>query len=446
MPARLCTQGGRAPTPRLCTRYRALPARSVCSASPNPRRRNLRIDAGGSLHAVPPPRTPAPPRPPRPRLAPPRLPGRTPYPPRVVPEPLLDPLAAHGVTSAVHAGRPPGAPLDEADWARVVRKAARDRSSGLLAGAVAAGWYPATGGQAAEAAAAGAHAAAIVDVLESALGAVVEELDDRGVRTLVLKGAAHARILEDDRRNRGFGDLDLFVHPDDVDRAGQVLGQLGATRSYRQPRPGFDRRFWKGGVYEFDGGIVVDLHCRLAVGALGLGVDPAALIASSRPFRCGGADCRALGSDEMLLHALLVPALAVIPATHSLRDVGLALDQPDVDVARALALAQRWGLSVAVARTWRDAQERLGLAHDVLDPWARSFRATRRERSRLSVHTAEDHTHARAVLSTLAALPGVRDRAAFASALLLPDASSGRRGLRRGPLRRRGHTSPGGTP
>jgi hypothetical protein len=62
--------------------------------------------------------------------------------------------------------------------------------------------------------------------LESALAEITRLLETRGVRPLVLKGAAFAHWLYDDPRERSYGDIDLLVAPDRFQTAMRGLAEL----------------------------------------------------------------------------------------------------------------------------------------------------------------------------------------------------------------------------
>lgn len=63
--------------------------------------------------------------------------------------------------------------------------------------------------------------------LEQRLQEVLASLTAAGVRALAYKGPALARLAYGDLAQRGFGDLDLLCHPDDVVRAVEALTGLG---------------------------------------------------------------------------------------------------------------------------------------------------------------------------------------------------------------------------
>lgn len=60
---------------------------------------------------------------------------------------------------------------------------------------------------------------------------LVESFADAGVDTLLLKGAALARLLYEPGERRGYVDVDLLVRPDRLDRAATVLQGLGYRNS-----------------------------------------------------------------------------------------------------------------------------------------------------------------------------------------------------------------------
>ena len=76
-------------------------------------------------------------------------------------------------------------------------------------------------------------------------------------------------------------------------------------------------------------------------------------------------------------------------------------------------------VAAAVADAWR----LLGIgATTELSSWAGSYLPTRQDESKLALHTRADKTFAAQALSTLIAMPRLRDKAAYVRALMLPDA------------------------
>jgi Uncharacterised nucleotidyltransferase len=62
--------------------------------------------------------------------------------------------------------------------------------------------------------------------LDSALAEILRAFEVDGVQSLLLKGAAFARWLYDDPRERPYGDVDLLIRPDQFDVATGLLAEL----------------------------------------------------------------------------------------------------------------------------------------------------------------------------------------------------------------------------
>src|SRR4051794_119289 len=154
----------------------------------------------------------------------------------------------------------PAAPLGAAEWGELIGAVRHERLAGLLVHAISDESLPVTSEQAAEAHR--EHFAGILLVLanENKMLEVVRELAAAGVSARVLKGSAVAHLDYPDPSLRLFGDLDLLVPSGQWDQAVAALVAAGHVPMYRQPRPGFDRRFSKGNTFQTDDGLEIDLH------------------------------------------------------------------------------------------------------------------------------------------------------------------------------------------
>lgn len=75
------------------------------------------------------------------------------------------------------------------------------------------------------------------------LDALLERFSREGLPVILLKGAALARSLYPDPGLRPMKDLDLLVHPADLERAVALAGELGYRQEGPEITPGFERRF-----------------------------------------------------------------------------------------------------------------------------------------------------------------------------------------------------------
>lgn len=232
----------------------------------------------------------------------------------------------------------------------------------------------------------------------------------------VLKGSAYANLDYPDPARRSFIDLDLLFRADDFTKAVESLTTLGYQRILAEPRPGFDARFDKGTTLR-DNGMELDLHRTFVLGPWGRLVNTDELWATSEPFTVNGVTMHALSAPHRFLHACYHAALGDWPLRlGSLRDVAQLLP------SASLPMAQAWGVQAVVAAAVADATRLLGLRETTpIQRWAVAYTPTPREEQWLALHTNEDKTFAAQALATLPTLRGIREKAAYLRALLLPD-------------------------
>lgn len=326
-------------------------------------------------------------------------------------------VAGHGLSGAT---RPfPAAPLSDEAWAELLTAAETNRLLGLLRSAVDSGRLPVTDVQRGQTRT--AHRLVMMRVLslEQHLVSVTALLADAGVESRVLKGSAYAHLDYPDPALRSYIDLDLLFRPHDIATAVSVLAAAGFTRTLAEPRPGFDRRFDKGTTLR-GADFEIDLHRTFVLGPWGLRVDLDELWDDGEPFTIGGHPLTALSARNRFLHACYHAALGNWPLRlGSLRDV--AELQP-ADEQGLITRATAWGVQAVVAAAVADSTRLLGLpVTGELREWAGAYMPTRREEHWLGLHTRENKTFAAQAIATLPALPGLRDKAAYLRALVLPD-------------------------
>ncbi|MGH9268754.1 MAG: nucleotidyltransferase family protein [Acidimicrobiales bacterium] len=316
--------------------------------------------------------------------------------------------------------RLPATTLGEEQWAGLLALVEDQRISGFLVSAIEDGAMPATDAQAEQAGLAHMRSMHTALLLERLTVELADALGTGGVECRVLKGAAYAHLDYPDPCLRSFGDVDVLVRQRDYERAVEVLVGLGAKRRVPELRPGYDRRFGKGGTFVMADGTEVDLHRTFVFGAFGAAIASDDLFATSAPFRAGGRELVALGPEERFLHACFHAALgAGTPRLLAQRDVVQILLGSGVDATRARHLAQRWGASAVVARAVARAWATFDLADAVpLSVWAAGYDYDRRERSVLDLYTTGASYTAQAA-ATLPAIRGLRPKAAFIRDLVL---------------------------
>jgi hypothetical protein len=334
---------------------------------------------------------------------------------------LLRGIAAYGLGGALS---PPGRPLDDATWSRVLAEARRRRITGHFVHALEEGAFAATADQ--SAAAIRVHEAALgLDLcLEQLLVAAVSALDRAGIQSMVLKGPALAHTIYADASLRSFGDIDLLVPSTSYDAAVGVLREGGARRRFPELRPGFDRRFGKGACLETPQGLELDLHRTFAAGPFGLAVDCDALFTTRSRFPLGGRTFAALDPEARFVHACFHAALGdAEPRLVALRDVAQILLHSDVDAGRVRDLCYGWRCGIVVERATRLAWEAFALssAHEVTT-WAWRCQPSKFERRSLRAYVGPHRSYARQAVAGLSAVRGIRGKAAYAGALFVANA------------------------
>jgi hypothetical protein len=345
--------------------------------------------------------------------------------------PLLAQVAAHGLPllagtlttpeRATSVSRPP----DAATWMRLLRDVRRLRLSGLLQSAIADEVLAVTDEQ--RQAANELHLTACVSALtlERALLRLTDTLERAGIDVVVLKGTAAAHLLYPDPTVRMFGDNDLLFRAGQIDRALQVLADVGYDRPRAAPRPDYDRRFGKGATLIGPDGDELDVHRTLLFGSFGLRVDTDELFASTVTFRLGGQELRALGPDTGLLHACYHAALGdPMPRLGSVRDVAQRFALAQHDPARLQQLVDQWRAAPVVARAVQLCVDHLGVHID--DPVADAARrhvTMPHERRAIASYVGSNRSHAAKVVASLPYLDGVPAKTAFLRANLAPSTS-----------------------
>lgn len=326
-------------------------------------------------------------------------------------------VAGHGLPGAAQPF--PAEPLADDAWAALLTAAEANRVLGQLRSAVDSGHLPTTKIQSGQARTAHRMVMLRVLSLEQHLVSVTALLADAGVESRALKGSAYAQLDYPDPALRSFIDLDLLFRPHDISRAAEVLAAAGFTRILAEPRPGFDRKFDKGTTMrgpDFE----IDLHRTFVLGPWGIRIRLDELWDDGESFTIGGHQLTALSAPNRFLHACYHAALGDWPLRlGSLRDV--AELQP-ADEQGTIARATAWGVQAVVAAAVADSTRLLGLpVTGELREWAAAYVPTRREEHWLGLHTQENKTFAAQAIATLPALPGLRDKAAYLRALMLPD-------------------------
>jgi hypothetical protein len=334
---------------------------------------------------------------------------------------LVDAVAAVGLPGALV--ELPDGPLPDDAWRKLLTRTADARTSGLLLAAVDRGSMPVTDSQREEALE--LHTGAMVQclVLEALLLSTADFLDTIDVPFRVLKGSAVAHLDYSDPALRSFGDVDLLVRSEDFDRVAAALAGLGHQRLFRQPRPGFDRRFGKSTTFATSDHLEIDLHRTFVLGPFGLTVDLPRIWEASETFALGGRTLHALAPEARLMHAAYHAILGAFPArAQALRDVAEMLLFGGHDDRALVALSESWQADAVLARAVRLAWERFRIA-DVtrISAWATRHEPPTEQSRRLALYETEQSSYAAQSLAAVAVLPRFRDKVAFVRTLSLPD-------------------------
>jgi hypothetical protein len=258
-------------------------------------------------------------------------------------------------------------------------------------------------------------------VLERLLLDLANAFDQTGIETVVLKGPAFAHTAYPDPSWRSYGDLDVLVATSDWARSCELLSELGYRRRFPEPRPGFSERFGRTAAHVNHEGYELDLHRTPAAGPFVFWLDPAELFEHTSSFTIGDVQLNRLTDTVSLLHACMHATFGFRPPLPvPLRDIAQIATASRVDWNLVQELARRWKLRAVVEYSLRTASETLGI--DPLQRWDTSAaeRPSRQERKALEAFTTERRDHGGSARAALGAIPGLRAKAAYARALLLP--------------------------
>jgi len=328
--------------------------------------------------------------------------------------PLLTAVFAWDIPAC--AVQPPSTPLDDAPWTQLYGAVHRQRGDALLAWAIGEGWWPATDRQRISAFHAHRRNMALAVLLERELIGIGADCAASGIDFRVLKGAATAHLDERDPSLRSFGDIDLLVAGDDLEPMARVLEARGGRRRYDEPRNDFDRRFSKGMSFSFHRNCEIDVHRSLASGAFGLSIVLDDLVVGAEHLTIGGEAFRALDRPNRFLHASY-HALLGAPSVRltSLRDLIHTAPRDDRETREVLGRARRWKGEAVVAQTVRLAASWFAWTPPLLlSTWADGFEPSTRDHRWLAAYVGADRSYAGQMLMGLEAVPGVRQRLAYA--------------------------------
>lgn len=333
-------------------------------------------------------------------------------------------VAAYGLAGA-RLDLPRG-PLSDDEWRRLIEEVQGQHVPGLLVRAAEDAAFPVTPEQRQEARDAHRSSMWVALALERTLLGAAQVLTAHEVDHRVLKGPALAHLAYPEPADRSFADVDLLVPSHSFDAAVAALATAGVHRRSAQLRPDFDRRFAKGVTLITPDGYEIDLHRTFAAGPFGMWVDLDELFTTSSAFGLAGVPLLGLGPEERFLHACYHAAIGdAVPRLVSVRDVAQLLLRTELDLGRVSQLARTWKAEAVVARAVSLAWATFQLVDDVpLSAWALSYRANPTEVRALNVYVGEGRRYTDKAVAGLWAVPGLRSKASYARALLVPDRSA----------------------
>ncbi|MGH2787277.1 MAG: nucleotidyltransferase family protein [Actinomycetota bacterium] len=257
--------------------------------------------------------------------------------------------------------------------------------------------------------------------IEGVLLAIDDTFRGAGLEYLVLKGPSIAHSAYEDPSLRPFGDLDLLVRNHDWDQASSLLQSMGFSRAHPEAREGFHASFGKALVHRGSDGMEIDLHRRLVVGPHGLSADPQELFEDVVSFEVGGRRLPRVSNTSLFLHVCMHAVLGTrTPMPLPVRDI-FQTAALGVDWELAEDRAKRWNLRAVIPYAVGAAAELLAASPPSgAGSLATRLPSSRRERKWLQAYTSDRRSRGGTAIATVSAIPGVRQKIRYISALLMP--------------------------
>lgn len=257
--------------------------------------------------------------------------------------------------------------------------------------------------------------------IEALVGLVVDRLAEHGIAVCALKGVAACRLDRSRPELRSFFDADLLVRPEDLEQTYATMTTMGLRRRFVEPAAGFDRDFGKGSAFTSPDRREIDLHRTLAMGALGISVDPDELWSDSVSIEVAGRPMQALGAEARALHACVHAAASTTPPRWPTLIDLVELDRSGLELDRFIALCRSWRYDAVVLCALDLLATELGPA---LVPTIAStvgeLRATRLQQMTLDAYRRPDTGYASRSVLAVPVIKGWRRRARFVRALAKP--------------------------
>lgn len=331
---------------------------------------------------------------------------------------LIRRFAAHGLPGTAGA---PSESVDDEEWPLVLSQLTGERLTGIAVAAAEDGRLLLSDLQARTLLDRHRESMMVALSLERRLLDVAEAFAERSIRILVLKGPATAHAFYPDPSWRNFGDLDLLVPTDCWEEAMSLASEAGFVRDTPEPRRGFDVRFGKAATHTDRRGLVLDLHRTLAEAPFGLWIEPDRLYEHTSAFALGGMELSRLDDTSAFLHGCVHASLGSRQLLLPLRDVAQIAFTGEIDWDLAASLAERWRLRSVVRHAVGSVRDKLGIelpAPAAAIGWGPRSRAEERA---LTIFTTDRRDNGGEAIAALWGLPGVRRKAAYVRALVLPE-------------------------
>ncbi len=329
-------------------------------------------------------------------------------------------IAAYGLASA-----PAPDPDESFDTRALLAAVSKERLTGLALAAVADGALEFDAADADDLSMRHDDQLALDLRLERLLCEAAGELDGAGIPYRALKGPLLAHTIYRDPALRSFGDIDILVRGADFDAAVTVLGALGFHRRFVEPRPHFDARFSKGACLERPDGLEVDLHRTLAPGPFGMLLGLTDLVGGApQTFALGDAEITGLGRELAFVHACFHSALGDYPPRLvPFRDIAELL-AAGFDASAVIDLVTEAQCETVMTRALGSLTTVLGITVEgEIAEWACGREPSRFDRWALRTYESNDRSYAKQAAVSLWAMPSMRQRFAYASALAIPSRS-----------------------
>ena len=332
-------------------------------------------------------------------------------------------IAAHGMMPTSDRGHTSPSPPSADVWEHVLADLDRHRLSGLAVAAALDGSLPLKESQREELLTLHRRWLATSLVRERRTLGLVTRFLAADLDVVVLKGTTFAHRFYPDPGWRPFGDVDLLVRGHQWEQAADLLAEAGLHRTRPEPHLGFDRRFGKSALHRDDDGVEVDLHRTLVLGPFGLWIDPDGLFDRAVSVEVGGVAVPCLDATASYLHACVHASLGTRPVQLlALRDLVQIEVATGVKWADAAELVRQWQLGPVVRHALAEAASQLGHRPSAAAAELATISASRHAERALGAYTVVSRARGGVARATLAALPRLRDKAAYIRSLVSPDA------------------------